>query len=135
MSLFTEVYQINLRVRDIEKACNWYQEVLGLSILKDYGKTVVMGFSKDSADTRTTNICLIELFNGESMINYEDGTHPVIAISADKAEDCKEIIQHMGANIMEGGSLGHFKFKDPDGNLIEAFLPELYEDDRYEHLR
>lgn len=134
MSLFTEVYQINLRVREIEKACKWYQDVLGLSILKNYGKTVVMGFSKDFADSKT-NICLIELFNGELMINNEDGTHPVIAISADKAENCKEIIQHMGANIMEGGSSGHFKFKDPDGNVIEAFLPELYEDDRYEHLR
>ncbi len=132
MKLFTEVHQINLRVRDMDRSCKWYQEVLGLSILKDYGSTVVLGFNKISL----TSICLIELPNEESFPNNnESGTHPVIAISPDHAETCKETLQGMGIEIVEGGGMAHFKFKDPDGNLIEAYIPGLYEEDRFKNFR
>jgi catechol 2,3-dioxygenase-like lactoylglutathione lyase family enzyme len=134
MNLFTGVHQINFRVIDMDRSCKWYQEVLGLSILKDYGSTVVLGFNEDSKNN-TTTICLIELPKGESLPNNENGTHPVIAISPDQAETCKEILKEMGTTIVEGGGTAHFKFKDPDGNLLEAYLPGLYVDERFEHLR
>jgi catechol 2,3-dioxygenase-like lactoylglutathione lyase family enzyme len=133
MTLFTGVHQINFRVKDINRSYKWYQEILGLAILRDYGKTIVLGFS-EKPSTNETTICLIELSEGESLIATEYGTHPVIEISPEQAENCKNTLTDKGVTILEGGGAAHFKFLDPDDNLLEAFLPNLYEDERFRHL-
>ncbi len=78
------------------------------------------------------HICLIEI-NTENI--PRSLTHPVIAIAAEQARNCRENLQKMGVEILDGGNMAHFKFLDLDGNLLEAFLPSLYEDPQYEDLR
>lgn len=131
MSMFNGVYQVNVRVRDIQKATKWYVEVLGFSIHKDFGDTVVLRTDHGGG----TPLCLIAMPEGElSDRNAENGSHPVIQISSEGAELCQEYLKEKGASILDG-SKAHFRFKDPEGNLLEAYLPGLYEDENYAHLR
>ncbi len=134
MGLFTEVHQINLWVKDINRSRTWYEEVLGIETLSDYGSTVVLNFSKPSS----TVICLLEV-PGHDRLPYPDqssvGTYPVFAIAPEHAETCKETLEEKGIEIVDGAHKAHFKFKDPDGNVLEAYLPGLYEKEEYEHLR
>ncbi|MFC4559219.1 VOC family protein [Virgibacillus kekensis] len=133
MNLLTEVYQVNLRVSDMKRAVKWYQDVLGLKVQKDYGNTVVLGISESSGTPAA--VCLIE-HPEKGVQSFDDNvTHPVLAISPGQAEACREKLRQMGARIIEGGGKAHFKFADPDGNLLEAYLPNLYKDEKYEHLR
>ncbi|MFZ3580015.1 VOC family protein [Virgibacillus sp. DJP39] len=133
MGIFNGVHQVNFRVRDMNLSCKWYQEVLGLVIQKDYGDTVVLGFNNHPENN--TTICLIKIDKTVSIPNNENGTHPVLSISPGQAESCKRYLVERGTTIVEGGGVAHFKFKDPDGNLIEAYLPGLYEEKQFEHLR
>ncbi|TLS36925.1 VOC family protein [Pseudalkalibacillus caeni] len=134
MNLFSGVNQINFRVKEIDRASKWYQEILGLAVKHDYGTTVVLAFDEHSTNPSTL-VCLIELAEGEDLSdNGANGTHPVFAISEEQAEQCREQLISKGVNVLEG-SKAHFKFTDPDGNLMEAYLPGLYEEKRFAHLR
>ncbi|WP_070121230.1 VOC family protein [Bacillus marinisedimentorum] len=134
MSLFTEVHQINIWVKDIKRSSKWYEEILGVETLSDYGSTVMLNFPS----SESTVICLIEV-PGDHRLPYPDhssiGTHPVFAITPEYAETCKETLEEKEVEIVKGGGKAHFKFKDLDGNVLEAYLPGLYEKEEYEHLR
>ncbi|WP_164669737.1 VOC family protein [Virgibacillus doumboii] len=132
MGIFKGVHQVNFRVKDMDLSRKWYHEVLGCTVQKDFGDTVVLGV--DNTPGNNTSICLIKHAEG-SVPDNENGTHPVLSISPEHAENCKNQLQEQGVEIVEGGGQAHFKFKDPDGNLIEAYLPGLYEEKQYEHLR
>lgn len=129
MSFFSGVYQINVRVKDINKAVEWYKDILGLKVQKNYGKTVVLGHEKGGP------VCLIEKDSYLPLPDNLEGTHPVFRISSSGVEDCKKSLMDQGVTVLEGGSDGHFKFRDLDGNLLEAYLPGLYEEDRFKPYR
>lgn len=129
MSFFSGVYQINVRVKEIKKAVQWYEDNLGLQVLKNYGKTVVLG--QDGG----IPVCLIEKPPHQPIPDNLEGTHPVFCISSRSVEDCKKGLIDRGVTVLDGGSEGHFKFRDLDGNLLEAYLPGLYEEDRFEVYR
>ncbi|MYL48126.1 hypothetical protein GLV98_01455 [Halobacillus litoralis] len=129
MSFFSGVYQINVRVKEINKAVEWYEEILGFHVLKDYGKTVVL--EHDGG----VPVCLIEKPPHTELPDNLDGTHPVFSISPSNVEDCKKALMDRGVVVLEGGSEGHFKFRDLDGNLLEAYLAGLYEDEQFKSYR
>ncbi|MYL72362.1 hypothetical protein GLW00_16065 [Halobacillus litoralis] len=129
MSLFTGVYQINVRVKEIKQAVKWYEEILGLRILKDYGKTVVLEHEGG------VPVCLIEKPPHTEFPDNLEGTHPVFSISPASVEKCRRTLEGRGVVVLEGGSEGHFKFRDLDGNLLEAYLPSLYQEDRFKSYR
>ncbi|MGR9049541.1 VOC family protein [Halobacillus faecis] len=129
MSFFTGVYQINVRVKEIKKAVEWYEDILGLRVLKDYGKTVVL--EHDGG----VPVCLIEKPPHIELPDNLEGTHPVFSISPGNIDDCKTALLDRGVVVLEGGSKGHFKFRDLDDNLLEAYLPGLYEEDRFKPYR
>jgi catechol-2,3-dioxygenase len=133
MNLFSGVQQINLRVTNMEQSTKWYQEIFGLSIMHDYGDTVVLRFE---GHPQHTVICLIKLPAGECLpTNLENGTYPVFTLSPENADICRETLNNNGVEIISGGNKAHFTFKDPDGNLLEAYLPGLYEKEEFAHLR
>lgn len=129
MNLFTGVYQINLRVKDIELACQWYEKVLGFKKVKDYGKTVVLGTGEG------VPLCLIEQTVDQPLPDNSEGTHPVISIDLNAVRDCRTRLEEMKVTVLDGGSRGHFKFRDLDGNLLEAYLPGLYEEEEFQIYR
>ncbi|WP_406944315.1 VOC family protein [Halobacillus sp. SY10] len=129
MSFFSGVYQINVRVKEIKKAVEWYEEILGLRVLKDYGKTVVLEHD------RGVPVCLIEKPPHIELPDNLEGTHPVFSIFPTSVEDCRAALIERGVEVLEGGSKGHFKFRDLDDNLLEAYLPGLYEEARFKPYR
>ncbi|MEC3885372.1 VOC family protein [Halobacillus sp. HZG1] len=129
MSLFTGVYQINVRVKEIKKAVEWYEEILGLRVLKDYGKTVVLEHEGG------VPVCLIEKSTHTELPDNLEGTHPVFSISPTSVEACRKTLVNRSVVVLEGGSEGHFKFRDLDGNLLEAYVPGLYQEDRFKSYR
>jgi len=131
MSFFEGVYQVNIRVRDIKNAVNWYEEMLGLHVKKDYGGTVVLGVGEGQ-----TAICLIELKEGEELPSADaTGSYPVLQLAKEHAETFKNVLRERGVTVDEEAGLAHFKFYDPDGNGIEAYLPGLYEKEEFARLR
>lgn len=138
MGLFQGVNQINLRVKEMQRSVKWYEEVLGLHVKHDYGHTVVLCFDKEATTKERpieTSVCLIQLQENEVLTEHtENGTYPVFTIAPEKAETCYYELKKLGIWIEEGKK-AHFKFKDPDGNWLEAYLPGLYEEERFAHLR
>ncbi|MYL62469.1 hypothetical protein GLW07_03760 [Bacillus hwajinpoensis] len=131
MSFFEGVYQVNIRVRNIKNAVNWYEEMLGLHVTKDYGGTVVLGVGEGQ-----TAICLIELKEGEELPSADaSGSYPVLHLAVKHAETFKNELRERGVSVDEEDGIAHFKFYDPDGNGIEAYLPGLYEKEEFAHLR
>ncbi|WP_347548338.1 VOC family protein [Pseudalkalibacillus hwajinpoensis] len=130
MSFFEGVYQVNVRVSDIENAVKWYEQVLGLHVTKNYGGTVVLGFN-EGHDT----ICLIELKEGEELSSTNSGSYPVLHLAEAHAETFKDELKERGIQVDEEAGQAHFTFTDPDGNVLEAYLPGLYEKKDFAHLR
>ncbi|MFD1018594.1 VOC family protein [Thalassobacillus hwangdonensis] len=129
MSGFKAVNQINIMVSDIVQSRKWYENHIGLTVKHDYDQTVVLQFPEPSP----TYVCLIE---GPGSFSPERvaGTYPVFEIDEIQADQLKESLVSEGVEVVEG-SKGHFKFKDPDGNVLEAYLPGLYEEQRFAGLR
>ncbi|WP_273851599.1 VOC family protein [Guptibacillus spartinae] len=131
MSFFKGVYQVNIRVRNIKNAVNWYEEMLGLHVTKDYGGTVVLGVGEGQ-----TAICLIELKEGEELPSADvSGSYPVLHLAEKHAETFKNELRERCVSVDEEAGVAHFKFYDPEGNKLEAYLPGLYEKEEYAHLR
>jgi catechol 2,3-dioxygenase-like lactoylglutathione lyase family enzyme len=126
---FTGLIQTNLYVNDSNQAAKWYQDTLGLTIAADYGTTVVLAFgnspSYDEGKSGLPVICLIE---NKSVKKGEDTTHPVLGISKEYCENLYDELKRNGVEVEENPShKGHFTFYDPDGNMLEAYCPGIYE--------
>ena len=125
MSYFQGVMQTNIGVIDIQKTKEWYTNVLGLKVEKDYDTTVVLSFGEDSA---LGKICLIE------DKDPSDGAHsmyPVLQISQEYKDILYKKLREKGVKVEENPShSGHFKFFDCEGNKLEAYCPGIYEKTR-----
>ncbi|WP_409251854.1 VOC family protein [Bacillus sp. SCS-153A] len=129
MSYFTGLLQTNLYVNDINTAAIWYQDTLGLTIAADYGTTVVLAFGDSSSYDGGKNgkpvLCLIE---NKEINRTHNTTHPVLRISKEYCEGLYNELKENNVEVEENPShIGHFKFYDPDGNLLEAFYPGVYD--------
>ncbi|MBW3111085.1 VOC family protein [Bacillus sp. MCCB 382] len=111
---------MNLKVRDMKESKRWYTEVLGLKVHKDYGTTVVFSFGEEMSAA----LCLIE--TGEAVISGD--TYPVLQISEEYKDVLYKNLVEKGVRVESNpGHLSHFKFYDPDGNMLEAYCPGIYE--------
>ncbi|WP_421381123.1 VOC family protein [Bacillus salacetis] len=129
MTYFSGLLQTNLYVSDINQAAKWYQDTLGLAIAADYGTTVVLAFgdspSYDEGKSGNPVLCLIEK---KELGERQNTTHPVLGISQEHCEDLYEELKGNDVVVEEKPShRGHFKFYDPDGNMLEAFCPGIYD--------
>lgn len=115
-----------LRVRDLDKSIQFYQDVLGMQLLrrKDYpeGKFTLafLGYG-DESDT-----AVIELTHNWDTKDYDMGNafgHIAIEV-ADLYKMCDEVKQKGGQVVREPGPMKHGTthlafVKDPDGYMIE----------------
>jgi catechol 2,3-dioxygenase-like lactoylglutathione lyase family enzyme len=129
MSFFTGLLQTNLYVRNINEAARWYVDTLGLNVAADYGTTVILAFgdspSYDEGRSGSPVLCLIE---NKELAGGHNTTHPVLGISGEYCLDLYGALKEQGTEVEENPShKGHFKFFDPDGNLLEAYCPGIYD--------
>ncbi|WP_201714244.1 VOC family protein [Rossellomorea arthrocnemi] len=119
---FQGVLQTNIKVRVMKEAKQWYTEILGLHVEKDYDSTVVLSFGGDNLGT----LCLIEA-GGEG---FDCGsTYPVLRISEEYKDVLYKRLAEKGVQVEENPvHPSHFTFYDPDGNKLEAYCPGIYEE-------
>jgi catechol 2,3-dioxygenase-like lactoylglutathione lyase family enzyme len=127
MAFFKGLLQTNLQVKDIKSSVDWYVQKLQLKVVADYETTVVLSFSDsskyDGGIEEAPVLCLIE--NKESRI--QSSTYPVLQINENMCETLYDHLQQSGVSVeMNPSHRGHFKFYDPDGNVLEAFCPSIY---------
>lgn len=117
-----------INVRDVERSCRWYQQVLGMERLK-YGKSpdrprTAMLFGHQRINLRPVDVASTE---------WETASHA----AAGSADLCfltelspDEVVAHLGTCRVDGiegpikrdgarGSITSVYCRDPDGNLIE----------------
>lgn len=70
---FEGVLQVNLRVKNLNKAIEWYKEKLGMRLKANYeGNTAIMDFNENGNSVcNSPVICLIKL-DDEEEIKQED---------------------------------------------------------------
>jgi lactoylglutathione lyase len=115
-----------LRVGDLDRAINFYTQVLGMSMLrrKDYpdGRftNVFVGYGDEAQET------VIELTHNWDTSTYELGTgFGHLAIEVDDAyKACEEVKKRGGKVVREAGPMKHGTtviafVEDPDGYKIE----------------
>jgi catechol 2,3-dioxygenase-like lactoylglutathione lyase family enzyme len=130
VSYFENVLQVNLRVKDLNASINWYQEKLGLSLVKKYGDhTAVLDFGQSENNVMKTPsfICLVKLGEDEEpTINNKNGTHPVLKLSPEYCETIYEQLKDKGINVEDHPKhKAHFCFFDLDDNMLELYLPGI----------
>lgn len=70
-------------------------------------------------------LCLIE--TGEGVISGV--TYPVLQISEKYKDVLYKTPVEKGVRVEPNpGHLSHFKFYDPEGNILEAYCPGIYEE-------
>jgi catechol 2,3-dioxygenase-like lactoylglutathione lyase family enzyme len=131
VSYFENVMQVNLRVKDLNASIMWYQEKLGLSLVKKYGgHTAVLDFGiLENNEMKTPScICLIKLgADEEPTINNKNGTHPVLQLSHEYCETIYEEFKGKDIRVEDHPKhKAHFCFFDLDDNMLELYLPGIY---------
>jgi catechol 2,3-dioxygenase-like lactoylglutathione lyase family enzyme len=111
---FLRLDTVILRVKDIKKASNWYQQKLGFraTYADDNEKLVVFDLQG------TTSLTLWQLKEKEKLIN--SSTYPIFL--ADDIHSAHETLASQKVKteaITENGGVRWFSFYDPDGNRLE----------------
>lgn len=100
-----------------------------LTIAADYGKMVVLAFGESPAyDEEKSGPPLLCLIEKKEAVQGTQTTHPVLGISREYCERLYNELKENNVEVEENPSYkGHFKFYDPDGNMLEAFCPGIYD--------
>ena len=117
--LFTRLDTIIIRVHNLETACFWYTNILGLPITfedREKEKLVVL-------DTGgTTSITLWQLKAGEQLAPHGTvGSYPIFL--SEDAVAARHALQEKGVDVEEMqvvDCVNSFGFFDPDGNRFEV---------------
>ena len=105
----------------MKESKRWYTEVLGLQVVKDYDTTVVLSFGGGGL----SSLCLIE---ASEAVNSGD-TYPVLQLSEEYKDVLYKNLEEKGVRVETNPChFSHFKFYDPDGNMLEAYCPGIYEE-------
>ncbi|BCJ87046.1 VOC family protein [Effusibacillus dendaii] len=117
---FKRIDTVLLRVKNIKKACRWYQEVLGLEaayIGEDDHRIAVFKIGEGE-----TPLTLYELHSDEVMpARRFSTTYPILF--AENPETLYETLKNKGVEVEEledDGRVTYFGFRDPDGNRLEV---------------
>ncbi len=126
--------EISLRVRDLHAMRKFYEQVIGLEVLKEIeeggGKAV---FYRIGVGDQIQNLALFEetmtgwsVLSKAPQIDAKRTTfhHMALSISLDEFESEKRRIEKLGVEIMRSVTSSWmqahmFYFTDPEGNLIE----------------
>jgi len=124
------IAEIGLRVTDLPRAVAFYQEVLGLEIVRAYPTIVFLKAGElDSPLGRGGHPQLLVLFDRKVKLDIALTTvdHLAFEISLEQSPTERERLQQMGLELTERIWQGEYAwlrarslfFDDPDGNTIE----------------
>lgn len=119
MSLFKRLDTVIIRVRDLEKAKDWYTEVLEMEVgfeSNEGEKIAVLNVGEG------TPITLYELKEGEIVAEESKATsYPIFY--PENIDDTYEVLTNRGVSlsrIEDDGGTRFFSFRDLDGNYLEV---------------
>jgi len=124
------IAELGLRVTDLPRAVAFYQEVLGLEIVRAYPTIVFLKAGElDSPLGRGGHPQLLVLFDRKVKLNIALTTvdHFAFEISLEQYQTERERLEQMGLELTERIWQGEYAwlqarsmfFDDPDGNTIE----------------
>ena len=124
------IAEVGLRVKDLTQMVTFYQEVLGLEIVRAYAKHVFLKAGElDSPLGRGGHPQLLVLFDRDVRLEIDLTTldHLAFEISLDEYESERTRLQEMGLELVEKTWSGEYAwlrarsifFDDPEGNRIE----------------
>ncbi|MDR8390356.1 VOC family protein [Aliifodinibius sp. S!AR15-10] len=116
---------ITIRVNDIEKAEEFYGEVLGFELLRKMGKSMAV---YQVGDEDTLVLVEAETSYDPSSRDYRVDHFGFYVDSPDEVDELAEYFREQEVSILSGPAnrkRGRFVFiSDPDGNMIEVFYEE-----------
>ena len=130
----TGITEISLRVHDLDLMRKFYEQVLGLEVLREIknsdGTVIVVFYTVGAGDDNLAlfDEKLIDWFTRDKSPQIDPKlttlSHIALSIALDDFESEKKRIEQLGIEIIESGisSWMHcrmFYFFDPEGNLIE----------------
>jgi catechol-2,3-dioxygenase len=130
------IAEVGLRVKDLARMSAFYQEVLGLEVVRAYPKHIFLKAGElDSPLGRGGHPQLLVLFDRDVRLEIELTTfdHLAFEIALDQYENERAHLKEMGLELVERVWSGEYAwlrgrslfFDDPEGNTIEfiAHLP------------
>ncbi|NOU95646.1 glyoxalase [Paenibacillus sp. LMG 31456] len=116
----TYVEQVNLKVRNLERALKFYQEVIGFKVLEQTKKTANL-----TTDGKTVLLSIEQQDNVVPMLGKTTGLYH-FALLLPTRSDLARIVQHFTDIGLRFGSSDHLVsealyLSDPDGNGIEIY--------------
>ena len=128
----TGIAEISLRVHDLDLMRRFYEEVIGLEVLREYqessGKAIFYAVGAGDENLALFEEKLIDWYTRDKspQINPKLTTlsHIAFSIALDDFESEKKRIGQLGIEIVSSGTSSWmhsrmFYFFDPEGNLIE----------------
>jgi catechol-2,3-dioxygenase len=124
------IAEVGLRVKDLARMVTFYQETLGLEIVRAYPKHVFLKAGElNSPLGRGGHPQLLVLFDRDAHLEIESTTldHLAFEISLDEYESERARLQGLGLELVERTWSGEYAwlrarslfFDDPEGNTIE----------------
>jgi len=130
----TGIAEISLRVHDLDLMRKFYEQVLGLEVLREIknsdGTVIVVFYTVGAGDDNLAlfDEKLIDWFTRDKAPQIDPKlttlSHIALSIALDDFESEKKRIEQFGIEIIESGTSSWmhcrmFYFFDPEGNLIE----------------
>ena len=124
------VYHLGIPVNDMERAVNFYTEVLGMTVAKLNRDD--MGDKLNRADLRSGEDMVV-LFQRphpveKNALNEDGATHQAFVVSAEDFELAAKKMKEWGVKVydiptVERPSGRGFYFFDTEGNLLQLYAP------------
>ena len=114
--MIRSVANIMLSVKDLDAACIWYQDILGLKLAYKNSKTGYAEF-----DVGGTRVAL------RTVEPYGNGGNPMLSLYTYRLEQTVEVLKGRGVQFLDHGEVQtefygrHLRLQDPDGNIITLF--------------
>jgi catechol-2,3-dioxygenase len=128
----TGIAEISLRVHDLDLMRRFYEQVIGLQILREYqessGKAIFYAVGAGDDNLALFEEKLIGWFTRDKSPQIDPKlttlSHIAFSIALDHFESEKKRIEQLGIEIVDSGTSSWmhcrmFYFFDPEGNLIE----------------
>ncbi len=114
--MIRSVANIMLSVSDLDKACAWYQDILGLTLVYKNSKT---GYAE--LDVGGTRVAL------RNIAPYGHGGNPMLSLYAYRLDNTVQLLKQRDVQFLDDGRIQsefygrHIRLQDPDGNILTLF--------------
>jgi catechol 2,3-dioxygenase-like lactoylglutathione lyase family enzyme len=102
---------VTVRVPDVKRTSKFYQETFGMPLRQHSANTHILGVGKSFFGIEQKE-------GGASLDHYDFG------ISGFKADDAVAKLKALNLAVEPGGTRESFKFRDPDGFLVQVNGPD-----------